>query len=298
MDIDEAVRLIEANTDFRLLRRAPAATDWHMPETRGETRRGVFVDSETTGLDPESDEVIELALLPFEYERETGLIVSVDHAGALSAFRAPSKPIPAESTLIHGISDEMVRGHVIDDARVRAIVEPAHVILAHNAAFDRGMVEKHWPVFEDKHWACSLEEIDWRGEGLGSARLDYLLWARGWFHEGHRALSDAEAALFLLTLPLPRSGRVALEMLLANARLPLWLVRAENTAFEQRSSLKARGYRWDDGAGRRVKAWWIMSNDPQSELDWLRSEIYGDERDVPVLKTPATKRYSSRVWEG
>lgn len=298
MDIAEAARLIEANPDFRLLRRVPAPRDWPLSSPRGETRKGVFVDTETTGLDHDSDEVIELALLPFEYERETGLIVSVDHAGALSAFRQPSQPIPAESTLIHGISDAMVAGHVIDEARVRAIVEPAHVILAHNAAFDRPMVEKHWPVFEEKHWACSLEEIDWRSEGLGSARLDYLLWARGWFHEGHRALSDAEAALFLLTLPLPRSGRVALEMLLANARRPLWLVRAENTAFEQRASLKARGYRWDDGGGQQVKAWWIMSDDPQSELDWLRADIYGDERNVPVVKVPGTKRYSSRVWEG
>lgn len=297
MDLSEAIRIVEAQADLRLLRRVPAPGAWSLNAGSGETRRGLFVDSETTGLDPESDEVIELALLPFEYERETGVIVSVDHAGALSALRQPSKPIPAESTLIHGISDEMVRGQVIDDARVRAIVEPAHIVLAHNAGFDRPMLEKQWPVFEDKHWACSLEEIDWRGEGLGSARLDYLLWARGFFHEGHRALSDAEAALFLLTLPLPRSGRVALEMLLANARLPLWLVRAENTAFEQRASLKARGYRWDDGGGKRVKAWWIMSNEPQSELEWLRSDIYGDEGSVRVLKVPATKRYSSRVWE-
>ncbi|UPT63898.1 MAG: 3'-5' exonuclease [Hyphomonadaceae bacterium JAD_PAG50586_4] len=296
MDIGEAARLIEANSDFRLLRRVPAAADWVLPEVLGETRRGVFVDTETTGLDLESDEVIELALLPFEYERETGRIVSVDHAGALSMFRQPLKPIPAGSTLIHGISDAMVAGRVIDEALVRAIVEPAHIILAHNAGFDRPMVEKHWPVFEDKHWACSLDEIDWRAEGFGSAKLDYLLWARGWFHEGHRALIDAEAALFLLTLPLPVSGRVALEALLANARRPLWLVRAEATAFEQRASLKARGYRWDDGGGKRVKAWWIMSNDPKSELEWLRSDIFGDERDVPVLKVPATKRYSSRVW--
>lgn len=298
MELFDAIRLIETNPEFRLLRRVPAPAEWSLKVGGGEIRRGVFVDTETTGLDPESDEVIELALLPFEYERETGVIVSVDHAGALSALRQPSKPIPAESTRIHGISDAMVAGQAIDEARVRAIVEPAHIVLAHNAGFDRPMLEKHWPVFEDKHWACSLEEIDWRGEGLGSARLDYLLWARGFFHEGHRALSDAEAALFLLTLPLPRSGRVALEVLLANARLPLWLVRAENTAFEQRASLKARGYRWDDGGGKRVKAWWIMSNDPQSELEWLRSDIYGDEGSVRVLKIPATKRYSSRVWEG
>ena len=43
-------------------------------------------------------------------------------------------------------------------------------------------------------------------------------------------------------------------------------------------------YRWDDGEGKRVKAWWLMTNDPQTELDWLRADIYGDDRRVTVLK--------------
>jgi hypothetical protein len=71
-----------------------------------------------------------------------------------------------------------------------------------------------------------------------------------------------------------------------------------NTAFEQRASLKARGYRWDDGEGKRVKAWWLMTNNPQTELGWLRADIYGDDRHVTVLKAPATRRYSSRLWAG
>lgn len=296
MDSEEAARLIEASPDFRLLRRVPAPGAWSLNRTAGETRRGVFVDTETTGLDPDTDEVIELALLPFEYERDTGAIVSVDQDAALDAFRQPSFPIPPESAKIHGITDEMVAGQVIDPERIRALIEPAHIVIAHNAAFDRPMVEKHWPLFEEKHWACSFAEIDWKSEGIGSGKLDYLLWSRGWFHDGHRALSDAEAALFLLTLPLPASGRLGLSALLECARRQLWVVRAENTAFEQRASLKARGYRWDDGAGKRVKAWWIMTNDPQTELDWLRADIYGDDRDVAVLKAPATRRYSSRLW--
>lgn len=296
MDLPEATRLVEASPDFRLLRRVPSTRDWPLKSASGETRRGVFVDTETTGLDLDSDEVIELALLPFEYERDTGAIVGVDAQAALSAFRQPSFPIPPESAKIHGISDEMVEGQVIDPQRIKAIAEPAHLILAHNAAFDRLMVEKHWPIFEDKHWACSLAEIDWKSEGLGSAKLDYLLYRQGWFHDGHRALNDAEAALFLLTLPLPASGRLGLSALLDSARRQLWVVRAEDTAFEQRASLKARGYRWDDGEGKRVKAWWLMTNDPQAELDWLRADIYGDDRHVTVLKAPATRRYSSRLW--
>ncbi len=296
MSLFEAERLLSESPDYRLLRRVPATGQWRLSATEGETRRAVLVDTETTGLDQDTDEVIELALLPFEYERDSGRIVSVDEAEALSAFREPSLPIPAEATRLHGVSDEMVKGQRIDPDRVKAIVEPAHLVIAHNAGFDRPMVEKHWPVFEDKHWACSFVDIDWRGEGVGSAKLDYLLYAQGWFHDGHRALSDALATLFLLTLPLPQSKKLALAALLDCARRPLRAVRGEETAFEQRAALKARGYRWDEGEGKRTKAWWIMTDDPDAEIAWLQSEIYGDPREITVVNAPPTRRYSARLW--
>ncbi len=296
MDLVEAERLLRANPDYRLVRRVPAPAGWGQKPASGETRRAVLVDTETTGLAPERDEVIELALLPFDYERDTGRIVSVDEVHALSAFRQPSFPIPSTSSKVHHITDEMVKGQNIDVERVRAIIEPAHLIIAHNAGFDRPMVEKHWPIFEDKHWACSFVDIDWSGEGIGSAKPDYLLYAQGWFHDGHRALSDALASLFLLTLPLPTSKKLGLAALLESARTPLRAVRAEETAFEQRAALKSRGYRWDDGEGKRTKAWWVMTNDPDAEIAWLHAEIYRDERKIPVVNVPPTRRYSARLW--
>ena len=296
MTLSDAERLIEQSPDHRLLRRLPSVAGWKLPAPSGETRRAVLVDTETTGLDPDRDEVIELALLPFDYERESGRIVAVDEANALCAFRQPSFPIPAESAKVHGITDQMVAGQAIDADRVRALIEPAQLVIAHNAGFDRPMVEKHWPIFEDKHWACSFVDIDWKAEGVGSAKLDYLLYAQGWFHDGHRALSDALAALFLLSLPLPQSKALALASLLACARKPLRAVRAEETAFEQRAALKARGYRWDEGKGKRAKAWWIMTSDPDTEIAWLRAEIYRDEPAISVINVPATRRYSSRLW--
>jgi DNA polymerase-3 subunit epsilon len=90
MDLSDAARLIEQSPDFHLLRRVPPVAQWNIERTGSDIRRAVFVDTETTGLDHDSDEVIELALLPFEYERETGRIVRVDEAGALSALRQPS----------------------------------------------------------------------------------------------------------------------------------------------------------------------------------------------------------------
>jgi DNA polymerase III subunit epsilon len=293
--VEEAERIIEASPDHRLLRRVPPLSAWALPRASGELRRAIFVDTETTGLE-ERDEVIELALVPFDYERDTGAIVAVDVARTLSGLRQPSFPIPGDAARVHGITDAHVAGATISDDAVCAVIEDAHLIVAHNAAFDRPMVEKHWPMFETKHWACSLVDVDWKSEGLGSAKLDYLLMRQGWFHDGHRALSDALATIFLLSLPLPVSGKSALAALLECARRPLRAVRAEETAFEQRAALKGRGYRWDEGATGRPKAWWKLTDDPQAEIDWLRAEIYRDERDVPVVNMPATRRYSARLW--
>lgn len=72
MDLLQAERLIGASQDHRLLRRVPPAVQWPLSEPAGELRRAVVVDTETTGLDHDKDEVVELALVPFDYEKDTG----------------------------------------------------------------------------------------------------------------------------------------------------------------------------------------------------------------------------------
>lgn len=75
-------------------------------------------------------------------------------------------------------------------------------------------------------------------------------------------------------------------------------MRAEGTAFEQRAALKARGYRWDAGDASPAKAWWILTDEPEREIDWLNTEIYASARDVTVINVPATRRYSTCLWPG
>ncbi|HOY78739.1 MAG TPA: 3'-5' exonuclease, partial [Hyphomonadaceae bacterium] len=226
-----------------------------------------------------------------------GEIVEIFAEESFAAFRRPTVPISLASSKIHGISDFDVRETSISDHAVRKVVEPAQLVVAHNAAFDRPMVEKHWPIFSNKHWACSLVDVDWKEEGASSAALESLLYMQRWFYEGHRALSDATAALFLMTLPLPVTRKQAMTSLLISARKPLFAVRAEHAAFEQRALLKQRGYRWDAGGDGRPKGWWMLTSSPDEETRWLSSEVFASPRAIPVISVPPTKRFSSRMWE-
>jgi hypothetical protein len=101
----------------------------------------------------------------------------------------------------------------------------------------------------EKHWGCSFAEIDRKAGGVGSTKLDYLLWARGWFHNTARCPAP-EAALFLLTHPSARH-RQTWPQRSARMRAPPTLggPRRRQPRSKQRASLNARGYRRDNGEG-------------------------------------------------
>ncbi len=112
---------LEATGDYRILRRMKPRRQL-LEKDGSKTRLGILIDLETTGLDPAKDEIIEMALVPFEYGLD-GRIFEVREP--FSALRQPSKPIPPEITQITGITDEMVAGKTIDPTEVAAFVAPA-----------------------------------------------------------------------------------------------------------------------------------------------------------------------------
>jgi DNA polymerase III subunit epsilon len=101
---------------WRLLRRLQIPERFNDP-TGAQIKSAVVVDVETTGLSTENDDVIQLAILPFDYEPESGRILTVHKNAAFSGLREPSVPISEEASLITGITDEMVSGNGVADAR-------------------------------------------------------------------------------------------------------------------------------------------------------------------------------------
>jgi DNA polymerase III subunit epsilon len=293
--LDESARQLTASGEYRVLRRVPLVERWELPSPVGEVVHAVIADVETTGTG-DDDEVVELGMLPIDYCKETGRIVAVHYARSLNVLRQPSFPIPVESQRIHGISDAMVAGQNIAPELVSAAVEDAAVVICHNASFDRRMLERHWPeVFEPLCFACSCNDINWRAEGFETAALKWLLVSHGYFHEGHRALDDALATAFLLTLLLP-SGQSAMSALLEHAREPMTLVQAIDTNFDQRDLLKQRGYRWEPGGNGRAKAWVLATTEPEAEVAWLTaSRVWQRGTSVALRAVPANLRYSTRM---
>jgi DNA polymerase-3 subunit epsilon len=256
--------------DFRVLRRLVPHSGYG-PVNGQTTRRVIVLDTETTGLDSKNESIIELAMLSVLVDTVTGL--PVGPVTIYESFEDPGKPIPPQITEITGIDDSMVQGQRIDDAAVTALVQQADLVVAHNAGFDRPFVEERFPVFTGKAWGCSFMGIDWKKEGSGSAKLEFLASERGWFYDAHRAQVDCHALLQVLASPLA-DGQTGLARLLAGADQTRYKLRATGAPFESKDKLKARGYRWD-GEGR---VWWcsLGSDDLlDAECTWLRDEVYG-----------------------
>ncbi|MBP0616474.1 3'-5' exonuclease [Jiella mangrovi] len=284
---------LEATGAYKVLRRLeprPVLPGWTPAMKRPDESIGVILDTETTGLDHSTDEIIELGMVMFTYDAN-GIRDVVD---VFSQLREPRTPIRAEITRITGITDDMVAGRSIDPAEVAAFVAPADLVIAHNAKFDRPFCERFAAGFAEKDWACSVAEVDWAALGFEGSKLTYLVGQCGLFHNGHRAVDDCHALLEVLAFEREANGN-AFSRLVASARRRRCRIFAINSPFDLKDVLKARGYRWNDGNDGRPKSWWIEidEDDCESEHRFLRDEIY--RRDVEPLARwlTAAERYKA-----
>jgi DNA polymerase-3 subunit epsilon len=293
LSLAEMAAALGRSQDYRVLRRLKPRPISTAP-TDQTVKTAILLDVETTGLDVQKDEVIELGMLKFDYVGD-GRIVGV--RDVFSSFNEPSIPIPAEVTALTGITEETVAGHRIDASAVESFVRDSVITIAHNSAFDRKFAERFWPVFEHKAWGCSATEVEWRQHGFAGAQLGYLLNGAGFFHQAHRAVDDCHALLEILAVDLPSAGAPALALLLEQARRKTIRVWAEQSPFDLKGALKRRGYRWNDGSDGRPRSWYIDVSETavDDEIAFLKTEIYLSEI-VPRLQTlTAFTRFSARA---
>jgi DNA polymerase III epsilon subunit family exonuclease len=164
----------------------------------------VAFDTETTGLSPHSESLVELAGVRFN-------LVSGPKE-YFQTFVHPGKPIPPNVSAIHGITDEMVA-----DAPTIAQVLPSFyqfvqnsVLVAHNAPFDIGFVALHslrsnlalpeMPILDSCMFARRVC-LDLRSHRLSSL-VDAFSLDKSTFH---RALADAKNCMEIFRILIEKS---------------------------------------------------------------------------------------------
>jgi DNA polymerase-3 subunit epsilon len=180
----------DRSTDERVLRKIdirPGITGHGNLD--GHTTTALVVDVETTGLDSASDVVIELAMRRFRYD-DNSIIVEIGRGWTWR--EDPGFPLSPEIISLTGLTDADLASWFIDDEVVHKIIGEADLVIAHNAAFDRPMLERRLPDMPGRPWACSFEQIDWQAAGFEGRKLGYLAMQAGWFFDGHRALAFAD----------------------------------------------------------------------------------------------------------
>jgi len=120
------------------------------------SKRGIYYDTETTGIDYKNERIIELAAYDCVTQKSFTKLIN------------PGSPIPKEATAIHGITDEMCeRAPSFKEVWEEFVLfcEGDVILIAHNGdAFDRPFL-----VEETKRAGCELPP--WPS-------IDTLKWAR------------------------------------------------------------------------------------------------------------------------
>jgi DNA polymerase-3 subunit epsilon len=163
-----------------------------------------MIDTETTGREAAEDRIVEIAVVL----GQNGQVISRD-----TWLVNPERPIPPESSAVHGISDNDVRGKpTFSDVCDEVLKRLAGAIpAAYNAAFDRGF------LLAEIRRTGRRDLLDVPATRDRVAWLDPLVWARHLhpdeksrtlgamaallgvkLEKAHRAFDDAEAALLVM----------------------------------------------------------------------------------------------------
>ena len=119
--LDALANRLEASEDYRVLRRLRPSVLRHRPKGRG-LRTGLFMDLETTGLDPRQDEIIEIGMVPFIYRIDGTLLGTMP---AFSRLREPSIPVPSLVQNLTGLTPKHLAGQTVSVDDVAAFAPNA-----------------------------------------------------------------------------------------------------------------------------------------------------------------------------
>lgn len=167
-------------------------------------------DLETTGLQPESDEIIEIGAIRVNR--------GSDEHTSFQALVQPRKKIPKKITGITGITQEMVDddGEPLEEALPQFLDFIGDLrLVSFNAEFDMAFLKNAVSQIEPERSianpvSCALKMARRAWPGRKSYRLSDLAEDGGLSSEGtHRALGDCKRALIVYTAAASQLGAVS-----------------------------------------------------------------------------------------
>lgn len=294
--LQAAASVLEATGQYKILRKLKAREAFS--EDDGSKKEILMVvDTETTGVDSKKDKVFEIGYVMVEFNAESGKIFRV--IDRVSELQDPGFPLPQEIIEITGVNDEDLKGKKFDRQKIESDIAKADLIIAHNSNFDRKFLEREFSSFANKSWICSLDQGPWDEMHIGTKKLEFIAYAVGGiFYEAHRALTDTEALLEILSKSTP-SGTTVLKSIHDKGFEPSFTVWALGSSFDTKDKLKANGYRWSDGSDPDgYKSWYKMGvRDLDAELAFLGREIYSRRVSLPVDFIHPMEAFSGRYTE-
>lgn len=293
MDIQNAITLIESDSDFHLLRKFKGLPQAYNPDPTDGTKlfKVCFLDTETTSLDTSTCKVIDLAMRVVAFDSE-GRFYSVD--APFQQFNDPGEPLSDEVKAITGYTDEMLTGKSINWDEVNELVHDCALVVAYNSAYDRPVLERYHAVFADLNWGCAMVDVDWFGLFGTMGKLEWLVYKIGsLFFEAHQALADVDIMIHMLSINIPDTEHSVFSQILEQARTKRLRVRAVGAPFEVKDELRNNGYRWEDD-GVKPKAWCKSVTEPELEAELeLLTQLHC--RNPQVNPISAKNRFTSRV---
>lgn len=278
---DLMIQQIEHSGEYRILKTLKIEDSLNSPDD-SKKFIGCFVDVETTGLNQEIDKITELGMIKFEFNKDGKIFRILDK---FYEFEDPS-----------GLFK-------INDKSVESFIKDSPSIFAHNASFDRKFLERRFPIFKKSVFFCSIEDVSWKDRNYDYKSLSYLVHQFGYFHKEHRALSDCEAGIFILSQKFYGSNESVLSNLLINAEENCNKVRiiVNGLPKSENDYLKTKGFKFDwyyRVSTKKMGAWGIYLDKSKVDemVDWLdgfKHRFPGME--IRTLILNKFNRYSERI---
>lgn len=226
------------------------------------------IDFETTGVNPEADDIIEIGAVLMHCDITTWTLVE-----SFSDLVKPNKAA-IQNAEIHGISENLARRYgwrsinavfeSIDEWRVT----PDYIV-AHNAPFEQSFL-KAAGIDLGKPWIDTMTDIPYP-PGKGKGTLTHIAADHGILNPfPHRALPDVLTMFQVLS-------QYDLADVIKRASAVKVKLKAVCT-FEQKDIAKSLGYRWDQAE----RAWW--RDVPEYEVDAERGRA--DEAGIGLVICP------------